>query len=472
MSPSKTPSNLPDDCEGACGRRLVDENEEFESMPSPSDFLYSNWRKNRVDSTFVNRRLQTDPPADEEGEELPSESALPEPSPSPSSKFADWAIEVTQLRSGPMEILWFIVYGLTFILSFIIIPVAQDYIIAGEFTHNGKLSYAIRTNMVFYAILGGVAFFALIYVIFGLGATVWELFPIVISIANTYGLIIIVLLLGYGTAEVPLWFKRRAFVKDELRALYFRASDVMAVAEDSADELGDLLNDARKFGRSLMQLSQDKNFGDMPVVKEMVQNMEVVKEKMREAIEILGPNHPATTQDANRARQVARNRPAHEIDDDDDDDLGFTRSLGPVSSLFSRGDKKYKGITPKKLAKLHKQFNICIAKVLRHRYRNEELLTRCLELEFLAQKKVPTVPRKCKTAEGRTFYAVPAGTLTPSTNPKAAATVQQLPWGGRVPDGILRENEEVISEKAAQALHSMMVLPGWFGGVINRVYWR
>ena len=94
----------------------------------------------------------------------------------------------------------------------------------GEFTARGRICASIKINIIFYAAIGVIAFIALAYVIIGLNQTLMDLFPILISVANTSGLVIIVLLLGYGAAEVPRFIWRLSDPEGELNRLYFQVS--------------------------------------------------------------------------------------------------------------------------------------------------------------------------------------------------------------------------------------------------------
>jgi hypothetical protein len=61
--------------------------------------------------------------------------------------------------------LYFVIYWLIYLLSWIIIPVAQEYEKAGDFTTKDRLKRAIKTNVYLYLIffLLGLAF--IIYLI-------------------------------------------------------------------------------------------------------------------------------------------------------------------------------------------------------------------------------------------------------------------------------------------------------------------
>lgn len=57
-------------------------------------------------------------------------------------------------------------YWIIYVLSWIIIPVAQEYVVSTELTKKEKLKKAIKTNLYFYLIFSFVGLVFLIYLIF------------------------------------------------------------------------------------------------------------------------------------------------------------------------------------------------------------------------------------------------------------------------------------------------------------------
>ena len=78
----------------------------------------------------------------------------------------------------------------------------QEYVAAGDFTVWTRFKSSLYVNLLFYGVIGLIAAGALFYVTVFVGKGIWEIFPVLVSLANTYGLILVVLLIGYGCAEV------------------------------------------------------------------------------------------------------------------------------------------------------------------------------------------------------------------------------------------------------------------------------
>jgi hypothetical protein len=165
-----------------------------------------------------------------------------------------------QARIPGLERMWWTVYWVTFLLTYVIIPVVQEYVAAGEFTRRARLRTAVLVNVVFYAVIGVIAAGAVAYVIFGAGMEFAELVPIAITAANTYGLVLVVLLVGYGAAEVPRALWQAADAPGELRRLEFAAPEVEATLFDARTQLQDVLAAVRQAAGRVGALESSPTF--------------------------------------------------------------------------------------------------------------------------------------------------------------------------------------------------------------------
>ena len=105
--------------------------------------------------------------------------------------------------------LWRVVYWSSQFLTWLILPLMQSYSQAGEFTRWGKLKSSLWDNAIFYSSYLLIALILLIYVAVqpSLHLTWDRTKAIAAAASNTWGLFVLVLLLGYGLIEVPrnLW---------------------------------------------------------------------------------------------------------------------------------------------------------------------------------------------------------------------------------------------------------------------------
>lgn len=141
-----------------------------------------------------------------------------------------------------MYVAWMWVYWLTFVMAWVVDPILQSYHDDGGWHVMQRLRGAIHANVKFYVISVAIIVGVIIAVaILRGGLQGLPLGDIIIGIANAYGLLLVVFMLGYGMIALPrgLWF--RADSAGMLEALYFQAPDAWASAQDSLYDLRTLV---------------------------------------------------------------------------------------------------------------------------------------------------------------------------------------------------------------------------------------
>lgn len=116
-------------------------------------------------------------------------------------------------------------------------PVMQGYCASGSFTKIGRLKDGIKDNVYFYLSVGAFGAIFVLYAIFGAGVSPSLLLDLAIPAMNSYGLILLVLLMSYGLVELPrgLWFE--SSVDWKLRYLEFKAPALKESCVDTEAEM-------------------------------------------------------------------------------------------------------------------------------------------------------------------------------------------------------------------------------------------
>ena len=99
--------------------------------------------------------------------------------------------------------LWSVVYWTLQLLTWIVLPLMQSYSMAGDFTLLGRLKSAFVGNAIYYGTFGGLFLIIMIYVAIRSSLDWDNLKVICITASNTWGLFLLVILLGYGLIEIP-----------------------------------------------------------------------------------------------------------------------------------------------------------------------------------------------------------------------------------------------------------------------------
>ncbi|XP_043199835.1 LMBR1 domain-containing protein 2 homolog [Amphibalanus amphitrite] len=162
------------------------------------------------------------------------------PSPEPTPCERPWSY----VSEAVMIDLWRVVYWTSQALTWLIMPMTQSYTQAGDFTVKGKLRTALVDNAIYYGSYLIIAIILLIYISTQPGVHVDgpHLKLIASSASNTWGLFLLVLLLGYSLVEVPRALWHAAQRGWSLRHGYFRVAKLSAERSEAEEALDDVLD--------------------------------------------------------------------------------------------------------------------------------------------------------------------------------------------------------------------------------------
>ncbi|PAV64904.1 hypothetical protein WR25_07459 isoform B [Diploscapter pachys] len=117
--------------------------------------------------------------------------------------------------------LWRIVYWTAQLLTWLVLPFMQSYVLAGDFSTSGRLRAALYSN------------------------TLDNLKVIIVSASNTWGLFVLVILLGYGLVDLPRSVWKYADLGYRLNKLYFNVEKLSTEKSEAEDKFKDVYRDSR-----------------------------------------------------------------------------------------------------------------------------------------------------------------------------------------------------------------------------------
>lgn len=330
--------------------------------------------------------------------------------------------EEVQIRNGPLERLWMAVYVLTFLLTYIIIPVVQEYINAGDFTKCQRLRTSLKINIVFYGILGLIGAGALLYVIIVKGYDLWELVPVLISLANTYGLVLIVLMMGYGAAEVPKGIWRRSNPETELRRVQFKAPEVEANLFDAKTNLNEVVGKVKQLDREVKAMANEPDNKPGGADHEAYQNlrrcMDLVMSKC--AFELANNTYSAIATDPEEEAKFAKK--------------AAKKKWSKVQTVLAR------------LAFAHKALMVAKRRLARHSFRWKRHVVYAVQLEHVVAKTIPPIV-SVSTKDAAGFY------------------------DGRRPEDDANANGHQANNAIAATYSALACLPNALGSAVNSSIW-
>ncbi|XP_011185925.1 LMBR1 domain-containing protein 2 homolog [Zeugodacus cucurbitae] len=148
--------------------------------------------------------------------------------------------------------LWRIIYWSSQFLTWLIMPLMQSYLKAGDFTIKGKLKSALVENAIYYSSYLFICGILLIYIAAKGVSLDWQkLKAIASSSSNTWGLFLLVLLLGYALVEVPRSLWNNAMTGFTLQYAYFKLAKLSSSKAEAEENVDDVLESLQGINRAI-----------------------------------------------------------------------------------------------------------------------------------------------------------------------------------------------------------------------------
>lgn len=149
--------------------------------------------------------------------------------------------------------LWHVVYWTSQALTWLILPLMQSYSNAGDFSVAGKCKSALIENAIYYGTYLLIFGVCLIYVAArpDLHIDADKIKIIGVTASNTWGLFLLVLLLGYGLVEVPrtVWnSSKRGYM---LARTQFKIAKLSTEKSEAEEALEDVLEEIKRASESI-----------------------------------------------------------------------------------------------------------------------------------------------------------------------------------------------------------------------------
>lgn len=121
---------------------------------------------------------------------------------------------------------WQVLYWLTFALSWLVLPFLAEFCQNGEFLLDRRILSSLKRLVLHWTILAAVGGVVVVYLVFVGHFSLFGLIGLAMASANTYGLLWLIALLGFGLVDIPRSFWTLRFPANRLKELHFRAVQV------------------------------------------------------------------------------------------------------------------------------------------------------------------------------------------------------------------------------------------------------
>ncbi|XP_033828895.1 G-protein coupled receptor-associated protein LMBRD2B-like [Periophthalmus magnuspinnatus] len=161
------------------------------------------------------------------------------------------------IPDGILPVFWRVVYWTSQFLTWLLLPFMQSYARSGAFSRTGKIKTALIENGIYYGTYLLVFVSLLVYVVIHLKwkFTFRELQTVCITAANTWGLFLLVLLLGYGLVEIPRSYWLSSNPAYLLNKTYFKVAKMATEKAAAEEDLADVMDEVSSVNQSVSSSS-------------------------------------------------------------------------------------------------------------------------------------------------------------------------------------------------------------------------
>ncbi len=165
------------------------------------------------------------------------------------------------------------IYWIIFINAWIFLPLLTDYELSGELTIKNKFKASIRSNLIFYSVIfiiafvGGIIFLINYYSYFNNFKAILGFF---IEISNMFGLLLVMLLLGFSLAKVSKDIYRYYDINNNINFIEWNQANF---DDDLIMAQSELIDNLYKLQTTVFQLknSSKYNLSELiPYTKEII----------------------------------------------------------------------------------------------------------------------------------------------------------------------------------------------------------
>ena len=157
-------------------------------------------------------------------------------------------------KSPGMSATWNMVYWSTFVLAWLVLPVLYEAWYAGDLTWSARVLSALKVNLISYLAMAIMGAIFCIWLLLSSEMTFGALGTFGMVFGNTYGLLLVIALLGNGLVEVPRAVWRYRDGSKEIQFIQLRAVMVDTDCYDCQCELDDAVASVHSMSRKVRSL--------------------------------------------------------------------------------------------------------------------------------------------------------------------------------------------------------------------------
>ncbi|KAK1939904.1 LMBR1 domain-containing protein 2 [Phytophthora citrophthora] len=276
---------------------------------------------------------------------------------------------------------WRLLYWITFLMSWVGLPFLVEFRQNGEFEVDKRILSSFRHLVFHWTVLSGVLFIVTLYLVFVDHLSLYGVLGLAMAASNTYGLLWVIALLGYGLVEIPRGFWVRRLDGAQLQKLQFQAVQLQDERMEARFDYDEVVADVRDAYQRMMQAESDAII--------LTSEMQYVKTCLLQVLALVEKSKPAFSS-LETSKDVKRGNNSASFTD-------ISSKLKRGSSFISRLSRK--APTLPETVKLHRRVRIA---QLEMRRCDQAFLELCINVDILQDRS--------------TERALPSGSLYPETS--------------------------------------------------------
>ncbi|ETP10505.1 hypothetical protein F441_13870 [Phytophthora nicotianae CJ01A1] len=152
---------------------------------------------------------------------------------------------------------WRLLYWATFLMSWVGLPFLVEFRQNGEFELDKRILSSFRHLVFHWTVLAGGLFIVALYLILVDHLSLYGVLGLAMAASNTYGLLWVIALLGYGLVEIPRGFWIRRLDGAQLQILHFEAVQLQNERMEARFEYDDVVADVHDAYQRMVQAESD-----------------------------------------------------------------------------------------------------------------------------------------------------------------------------------------------------------------------
>merc|ERR1719233_389980 len=164
-----------------------------------------------------------------------------------------------------------VIYWISFFVTWTIIPFQQMVYLSGYFTMRDRAVDSLKANGKFYLVASILYIVLLIYLAALKSLSPGSIPGLAIGLANLWGLLLSILLLGYGLVEVPRKIWRASNMATRMNFLLYKT----ATAQEQLGDARDSLDETLALYKRANQKGKDKFPAELEIMKNTIPESEI-----------------------------------------------------------------------------------------------------------------------------------------------------------------------------------------------------